>query len=110
MLDEISNRRVLFVDDDERMHRAFRRILHGRTGIPQSAGPEEPRSTTCRNRAGAPFEISFAFSAWSMPERVMAALGIDPAKARADQKFNGLRALGGDIGEVRDAVGINPLV
>ncbi|MEY3160768.1 MAG: vitamin B12-dependent ribonucleotide reductase, partial [Planctomycetota bacterium] len=40
------------------------------------------------------FEISFAFSAWKMPERLMAALGIDVAKARADMKFNGLRALG----------------
>ena len=40
------------------------------------------------------FEISFAFSAWSMPERVLAAHGIDAVAARADQKFNGLRALG----------------
>ncbi|MFM8818787.1 MAG: adenosylcobalamin-dependent ribonucleoside-diphosphate reductase, partial [Phycisphaerales bacterium] len=40
------------------------------------------------------FEISFAFSAWKMPERLMASLGIDVAKARADMKFNGLRALG----------------
>jgi ribonucleoside-diphosphate reductase alpha chain len=40
------------------------------------------------------FEISFAFSAWKMPERLMASLGVDVAKARADMKFNGLRALG----------------
>ena len=40
------------------------------------------------------FELPFAFSAWSMPERILTSLGIDPAVARADQKFNGLRALG----------------
>ena len=40
------------------------------------------------------FEISFAFSAWSMPERILVANGIDATAARNDQKFNGLRALG----------------
>ena len=40
------------------------------------------------------FEISFAFSAWSMPERILAANAIDASAAKADQKFNGLRALG----------------
>ncbi len=40
------------------------------------------------------FEIGFAFNAWNMPERVLAALGIGAAAARTDGKFNGLRALG----------------
>jgi len=40
------------------------------------------------------FEIGFAFSAWIMPERVLRAHGTDPAKARADSRFNGLRVLG----------------
>jgi ribonucleoside-diphosphate reductase alpha chain len=40
------------------------------------------------------FEIGFAFNAWSMPERILANLGVDVAAARNDQKFSGLRALG----------------
>jgi ribonucleoside-diphosphate reductase alpha chain len=40
------------------------------------------------------FELGFAFSAWSMPERVLIGLGLDPAAARANERFNGLRALG----------------
>ncbi len=40
------------------------------------------------------FEIGFAFSAWSMPERVLREAKIDPAKAKSDHRFNGLRALG----------------
>jgi ribonucleoside-diphosphate reductase alpha chain len=40
------------------------------------------------------FEVAFAFSAWSMPERILKASGIDPAAARDDRAFNGLRALG----------------
>ncbi|MCE2880725.1 MAG: adenosylcobalamin-dependent ribonucleoside-diphosphate reductase [Planctomycetaceae bacterium] len=40
------------------------------------------------------FEIGFAFSAWSMPERVLVAAGIDPAAARNDFSFNGLKVLG----------------
>ena len=40
------------------------------------------------------FELSFAFSAWSMPDRVLTGLGLDPAAARANERFNGLRALG----------------
>jgi len=46
------------------------------------------------NRLPTFFEISFAFGAWSMPERLLAARGIDAEKARADMGFNGLRALG----------------
>jgi ribonucleoside-diphosphate reductase alpha chain len=40
------------------------------------------------------FELSFAFSAWSMPEHVIMGLGLDPDKARNDVSFNGLKALG----------------
>ena len=40
------------------------------------------------------FEIAFAFSAWSMPESVLTAAGIDAAAAKNDMSFNGLRALG----------------
>jgi ribonucleoside-diphosphate reductase alpha chain len=40
------------------------------------------------------FEIAFAFSAWSMPESVLAAAGVDAAAAKNDMSFNGLRALG----------------
>ncbi|MDA1007859.1 MAG: adenosylcobalamin-dependent ribonucleoside-diphosphate reductase [Planctomycetota bacterium] len=46
------------------------------------------------------FEIGLGFSAWSMPERVFSLLGIDPATARADAKFNGLRALGLTKGQI----------
>ncbi|MFM1804559.1 MAG: Vitamin B12-dependent ribonucleotide reductase [Planctomycetota bacterium] len=40
------------------------------------------------------FEISFAFSAWSMPASVLEACGVDAAAAKSDMSFNGLRALG----------------
>jgi ribonucleoside-diphosphate reductase alpha chain len=40
------------------------------------------------------FELGFAFSAWSMPERILEACGTNAAKARADMTFNGLKALG----------------
>ena len=40
------------------------------------------------------FELAFAFTAWSIPERILTALGIDPEVARADTKFNGLKVLG----------------
>ena len=40
------------------------------------------------------FELGFAFSAWSTPEAVLRKAGRDPAVAKADAKFNGLRALG----------------
>ena len=40
------------------------------------------------------FEIAFAFSAWSMPENVLKACGADPAAAKNDFSFNGLRAMG----------------
>ena len=46
------------------------------------------------NHLPAVFELGFAFTAWSMPEHVLASLGIDTQKARGDGSFNGLRALG----------------
>jgi ribonucleoside-diphosphate reductase alpha chain len=46
------------------------------------------------NQLPAMFELKFAFSAWSLPESVLAARGINAASAKADPNFNGLRALG----------------
>ena len=40
------------------------------------------------------FELAFAFSAWSMPENVLANCGVDAAAAKNDMSFNGLRAMG----------------
>ncbi len=40
------------------------------------------------------FELRFAFNAWSMPEAVLRAAGVDPETARADMGFDGLAALG----------------
>ena len=40
------------------------------------------------------FDLSMAFNAWSMPERVLRAIGADPERARSDKMFNGLKALG----------------
>ncbi|MHC4107951.1 MAG: adenosylcobalamin-dependent ribonucleoside-diphosphate reductase, partial [Planctomycetota bacterium] len=46
------------------------------------------------------FELSFAFSAWSMPAHVLESLGVDAKKARTDPSFNGLRALGLDAPQI----------
>ena len=46
------------------------------------------------NHLPAVFELGFAFTAWSMPEHVLASLGIEIEQARGDDSFNGLRALG----------------
>ena len=40
------------------------------------------------------FELSFAFNAWSMPEKVLTDLGVEVDEARNDPGFNGLKALG----------------
>ena len=40
------------------------------------------------------FELKFAFNAWSMPEHVLAKLGLDVAAARDDESFDGLEKLG----------------
>ncbi len=39
-------------------------------------------------------EVSFSFSSWSMPERILVGLGLAVETARNDKQFNGLRALG----------------
>ncbi len=40
------------------------------------------------------FDLSFAFTAWSMPPRVLEALNVNVKQAQEDSRFNGLRALG----------------
>jgi ribonucleoside-diphosphate reductase alpha chain len=40
------------------------------------------------------FELSFAFSAWSVPDVALQACGLDPVAAKADPAFNLLAALG----------------
>jgi ribonucleoside-diphosphate reductase alpha chain len=40
------------------------------------------------------FELSFAFSAWSLGDEALRNLGLDPEKAKADPGFNLLRKLG----------------
>jgi ribonucleoside-diphosphate reductase alpha chain len=40
------------------------------------------------------FELSFAFGAWSVGDGLLSRLKLDPAKAKADPKFNLLRKLG----------------
>ncbi len=40
------------------------------------------------------FELSFAFSAWSLSDTLLRRLGIDPVRARADPGFNLLHELG----------------
>jgi ribonucleoside-diphosphate reductase alpha chain len=49
---------------------------------------------TIENNLPTVFELAFAFSAWSMPENVLAQCGVDAAAAKNDMSFNGLRALG----------------
>ena len=39
------------------------------------------------------FELSFAFSAWSLGDDVLTAAGVDPERAKADQSFNLLKHL-----------------
>jgi ribonucleoside-diphosphate reductase alpha chain len=40
------------------------------------------------------FELSFAFSAWSLPDVALQACGLDPVASKADPSFNLLSALG----------------
>jgi ribonucleoside-diphosphate reductase alpha chain len=67
--------------------RTFRDFLHSR-------GFTSAELVEVENALPTVFELSFAFSAWSMPVRVLKSLGIDPEKARNDASFNGLKALG----------------
>jgi len=53
------------------------------------------------------FELSFAFSAWSVPDVALQACGLDPVAAKADPSFNLLAALGlsaGQIDELNTAI------
>lgn len=58
------------------------------------AGYESEELVALENQLPTVFELSFAFNAWTMPERVMTDLGVDVEAAKADPGFNGLRALG----------------
>ena len=58
------------------------------------AGFTNEELITLENGLPSCFEIGFAFSAWSMPERVLRKAGVDADRAKADMGFNGLRALG----------------
>jgi ribonucleoside-diphosphate reductase alpha chain len=58
------------------------------------AGFTNEELITLENGLPSCFEIGFAFSAWSMPERVLRKAGVDAERAKADMSFNGLRALG----------------
>ncbi|MHC5115042.1 MAG: adenosylcobalamin-dependent ribonucleoside-diphosphate reductase [Planctomycetota bacterium] len=57
-------------------------------------GYTEEELDAVENQLPAVFELPFAFTAWSMPEHVLEALGHDVEVARADASFNGLRELG----------------
>jgi ribonucleoside-diphosphate reductase alpha chain len=59
-----------------------------------SKGYTHEQLVSVENTLPTVFEIAFAFSAWSMPESVLAAAGVDAAAAKNDMSFNGLRALG----------------
>ncbi|MFG0307380.1 MAG: adenosylcobalamin-dependent ribonucleoside-diphosphate reductase [Phycisphaerales bacterium JB040] len=53
------------------------------------------------------FELRFAFGAWSLPDRVLEAIGVNPDAAKADPGFNALRSLGlnaRQIGELNDLI------
>ena len=58
------------------------------------AGYESEELIALENQLPTVFELSFAFNAWTMPERVMQGIGVDIEAAQADPGFNGLRALG----------------
>ncbi|MCI0631333.1 MAG: adenosylcobalamin-dependent ribonucleoside-diphosphate reductase, partial [Phycisphaerales bacterium] len=60
----------------------------------QSRGYHSNELVEVENTLPTVFELSFAFTAWSMPERVLKSFGIDPEKAKKDSTFNGLKALG----------------
>jgi ribonucleoside-diphosphate reductase alpha chain len=59
-----------------------------------SKGYTHEQLVSVENTLPTVFEIAFAFSAWSMPESVLVGAGVDPAAAKNDMSFNGLRALG----------------
>jgi ribonucleoside-diphosphate reductase alpha chain len=46
------------------------------------------------------FELSFAFGSWALGDEALARLGLDAAAAKADMKFNALKALGLTAGQI----------
>ncbi|MEE2681982.1 MAG: adenosylcobalamin-dependent ribonucleoside-diphosphate reductase [Planctomycetota bacterium] len=58
------------------------------------AGYESEELVALENQLPTVFELSFAFNAWTMPQRVMKSMGVDVEIAQADPTFNGLRAMG----------------
>jgi ribonucleoside-diphosphate reductase alpha chain len=46
------------------------------------------------------FELGFAFGAWTVGDELLHRLGIDPAKAKADPRFNLLKKLGLKSGQI----------
>ncbi|MDY7109818.1 MAG: adenosylcobalamin-dependent ribonucleoside-diphosphate reductase [Planctomycetota bacterium] len=78
---------VSMPDNDETAAKTFRAFL-------ESKGYTSEELVQVENHLPMVFELPFAFNAWSMPEHVLEAAGVDPQSARADGQFNGLRALG----------------
>ncbi len=53
------------------------------------------------------FELSFAFTAWSIGDSVLKRLGVDPARAKSEPSFNVLREIGlsdAQIDELNDTI------
>jgi ribonucleoside-diphosphate reductase alpha chain len=48
------------------------------------------------------FELSFAFTAWSLPEDALKVCGLNPAEAKADPSFNLLRELGLNASQIEE--------
>jgi ribonucleoside-diphosphate reductase alpha chain len=58
-------------------------------------GLTDPELDEINNQLPSVFDLRFAFTAWTLPERVLKAHGVaDPEAARRDPDFNGLRLLG----------------
>ena len=60
----------------------------------QAKGYTSEELIRVENQLPTVFELPFAFNAWSMPEHVLQAIGVDPETARQDPHFSGLKALG----------------
>ncbi|MHC5023308.1 MAG: TSCPD domain-containing protein, partial [Planctomycetota bacterium] len=73
--------------DDERRGRSFREFL-------LDAGYTSEELVELENLLPTVFELPFAFTAWTMPARLLESLGVDVEAARADGRFDGLRQLG----------------
>ncbi len=60
----------------------------------KAAGYTSDELVELENQLPTVFELPLAFTAWSMPKRILQARGIDVKQARAGGSFNGLRVLG----------------